>query len=286
MRCTCALALVGLFPLSALAQPAPSAPPPGETVPAEGAVPSAVPPAASAVPPAASAVPPAASAVPPPATGVPSAGQPAAPAPYVYIPPIQGMPTLGAQPPAEKVREDLSIYRHDGFFARVSLGFGPGRATLRPTLVPPGSLLSEFGSGTIKGLASTGELLLGGTPTPGFVVGSGFMFWGINKRASHSVNLGVVPLFVNYYLDAEGPWFVQAFAGLATGSLSDKSDRTSDAGGLALGAGGGWEGWVGEQGSLGVAFRLTYASVTRDTVDERYSLRFLLPTLSGNFTFH
>jgi len=37
---------------------------------------------------------------------------------------------------------------------------------------------------------------------------------------------------------------------------------------------------------LGLALRLVYANTSKDTENERYSLRFVVPTLSGNFTFH
>ncbi len=191
-------------------------------------------------------------------------------------------------PPPPPPPEDLTVYRHDGFFARVSLGVGYENAHVDPSLTPEGSVLQQFGSGSVNGPAVHSELLLGGTPTPGFVVGSGLMNWNLRKNG-RVIGFLVLPLFANYYLDAEGPWFLQGFVGIGSGTLGGrrKSDGTSQgAAGLAVGAGGGWETWVGEQGSLGLALRFVYANMSKDEEKERYSLRFIVPTLSGNFTFH
>jgi len=200
------------------------------------------------------------------------------------MPPVQGMAGMPVQPPPPSPPEDLTVYRHDGFFARVSLGVGYQNAHVDPSLTPEGSVSQQFGSGSANGPAVHSELLLGGTPTPGFVVGSGLMHWNLRKNG-RVVEFVVLPLFANYYLDAEGPWFLQGFVGIGTGTLNRRKDSDGTSG-LALGAGGGWETWVGEQGSLGLALRLVYANTSKDTENERYSLRFVVPTLSGNFTFH
>jgi len=251
-----------------------------------GPAPSAVVPPSETAPAASSETAPAPAA--PVASGAPAPAAVPSQVPYYYVPPVQGMAGVAAQPPPPPPPppEDLTVYRHDGFFARVSLGVGYQNAHVEPSLTPEGSVLQQFGSGSANGAAVHSELLLGGTPTPGFVVGSGLMNWNLRKNG-RVVDFLVLPLFVNYYLDAEGPWFLQGFVGIGTGTLGRRSAaRNSKAAGLALGAGGGWETWVGEQGSLGLALRLVYANTSKDEDKERYSLRFILPTLSGNFTFH
>ncbi|HEY3235836.1 MAG TPA: hypothetical protein VGJ84_14055 [Polyangiaceae bacterium] len=135
------------------------------------------------------------------------------------------------------------------------------------------------------------EFLLGGTPVDGLVIGAGVL---TNALASSTVeengveisnkgefSLGSLVGFVNYYFNPEQGFHAQALLGLASGTLTidpvdppppfgcgnpiDGPKKTcGDASGFLVGAGVGWEGWVGKQWSIGGHLRFVYAGMAHN----------------------
>jgi hypothetical protein len=121
---------------------------------------------------------------------------------------------------------------HDGFFLRLGIGFG--QAALNRTVARSRS--SE------TALSNAVELLVGGTPWTGVVVGGGDF---ILDRTGNTV--GGFFGFVQYYPDPRGGLHAFGNAGVLI------VDRMAGPFGSI---GGGYDAWVGSQWSLGVDARL------------------------------
>jgi hypothetical protein len=187
------------------------------------------------------------------------------------------------------------VHRHDGFFLR--FGFGLGYGSL------DGDADASPNEGVLRGGMFSPEILLGGTPATGLVIGSGLVLHSMpnasgerNGEPSTSegdrYNMVTLPLFANYYFDPTRGWQIQGVLGLANGEPRLGGVTSSDTPGIVLAVGGGWEQWVGEQWSIGVFARLTYTRLrykndTRGAVggiEETYN--FWAPTISFIATLH
>jgi hypothetical protein len=132
---------------------------------------------------------------------------------------------------------------HDGFFLRFGMGAMSGSRALT---LEGGETTTTRRSGVAI------DILLGGTPWRGVVVGGGVLELGISGRTP----LIGYSAFVQYYPDPTAGFHVQGLAAvaLATGTPSLTGP---------LGAAGvGYDGWIGRQTSLGVFARLGYAAVS------------------------
>jgi hypothetical protein len=254
------------FTLSAFAQGAPppvdpAAPPAAEPAPAP-TDPAAAPPAAPAPVPAAAPAPPPAAAAPPP------------PGYYPYPPPAPANP---------------GVHEHDGFYFRG--GIGGGYASM------DGSLGNT--DVTIKGGGLALELLFGGTPTPGLVIGGGFVFMSLNKPtveingqefdSKNNLSYGLIGVFVDVYPDPTGGFHVGGMLGFANASVSDTEGSSSSSASVS-GPGGfvqlGYDFWIGEQWSFGPNARLLWSSLKNsdDDIDEKYTLTGF--QIMASFTLH
>jgi hypothetical protein len=186
------------------------------------------------------------------------------------------------------------VHNHDGLYLR--LGFGFGFMNTKGEIDLPNS--SEL---SITGAGFTGEFMIGGTPTPGFVIGggtSGFTVFDpkfevdgeeVNTTAD-SVNLSMIGLFVDVYPDPKQGLHVQGMVGYAqlSSDETDSDDERPDGLGLAVGVG--YEWWVGEQWGVGILGKLTYASTKIEnslgttSVDVTYTT--LAPALLFTATLH
>lgn len=254
---------------SALAQPAggdpepPPLPDPGDDV---------EPPPAPPPPPDAVTQPPA---QPPPAQPPPAYGPGYPPPAYGpgYPPPAYGQPGY-TQPPPPPPRPNRTVRRHDRFYFRFAVGPAYGHVT---------SSGEESGfdlEATFEGWGPSYELLLGGTPGGGFVIGGGLLVQSITEpevnvdvagNASPSTvaedeALGIVMLgpFFDWFPDPEAGGHVGAMIGPAAIGLEGDNDEASSGFGLALF--GGYDFWVGDQWSLGPQARLTLVSAQRDVL--------------------
>ncbi|MFO0568216.1 MAG: hypothetical protein U0263_21325 [Polyangiaceae bacterium] len=217
---------------------------------------------------------------PPPATATPPAAEPA-PAPPPPAPPAAVAPPPDAAPPPaaspDLVPPDSSggapgkrSRYHDGFYFQFALGLGYATGTAETDTL-------EIEA---EGLAQLGQLALGGTIAPGLVLGGGFFGANVfttkyavgpknnstfNKvEADGELSSGsVVAAFVSYYPNPESGLFVTAGPGIAvlsTGKADEIGIKEASGSGFGFVAGAGYEGFVGEQWSMGVMGRVLYLS--------------------------
>jgi hypothetical protein len=145
----------------------------------------------------------------------------------------------------------------------------------------------------LAGAAAALEVALGGTPSPGIVIGGGvyqsmvfsprvdeYQLGGATLQAdyeSDSADLVLVAFFLDAYLDPRGGFHVQAGVGparMVVGAADDCSQLESFGGclslagqevdGLGLMLGVGYEIWAEEQWGVGLLGRLLYAAVSGD----------------------
>jgi hypothetical protein len=169
--------------------------------------------------------------------------------------------------PQRRVRVGPGIREHDGFFARLGIGFGGFQATLAGKGVNVCDERSQCSPRNVNvsgGAVATGsELALGGTPVRGVVVGGGF-FTNLAAGSLRSAFILYAP-FVDYYFDPSAGWHLEGAAGLAlvSGGSGGGTDHTGAGGGAMLGFGNEW--WSGEQWSVGGLARMMagFAKSTR-----------------------
>lgn len=212
-----------------------------------------------------------------------------APAPTLSTgsaPPVNPPPARAQAPVAvSEVRSDDGTWRHhDGFYLRLGIGIGFGRVNSTGEFGERGSdALVDFDA-QYSGIGAAYELLIGGTPGSGVVVGGGFVgqdisdpkvesgFVGLSNASSASSDgsLGLLLLgpFIDWFPAPKGGFHVGAMLGIATIGLS--SSQTDDD--LSDGFGGslwtGYDFWIGEQWSLGSELRAAFLSTHRE-LDEQ-----------------
>lgn len=205
-----------------------------------------------------------------PPVGQPPAEQNATVAPQVSEPAPKMH--LSADPPPRKIVFDAapaptgnnrSYHYHDGFYLRAGLNYGPGW----------GGLSLEDGDETeidYSGGLLDFDLLIAGTPSPGFSVGGGLLLGTFLRPSMESdgddvatSNVGylMVGPFVDGYFTPQGGWHVGALAGLAALGKTPHTER-------ALGFGGcawiGYDAWVGSDWAVGGNLRFTAAAQSGD----------------------
>jgi hypothetical protein len=214
----------------------------------------------------------------------PEPQQPAAPPTVVVVPPTQPVPsnaggqpstvyvyelppppayTLPPPPPPPIPKKEAGAYTHDGFYLRMGIGIGAVGLTDDS---PENNSLSAGGGGL--------EIGLGGTVENGFVLGGRVIGVGANvarvdaegKKVSGNVSYAALQFFADWYVDPESGLHFEGALGTA-GIIYDptpsrRTDREGDEvtlGGFGGSLGVGWEGWVGEEWSLGGLLRLNWA---------------------------
>jgi hypothetical protein len=171
---------------------------------------------------------------------------------------------------------DSGVHRHDGFYLRLGLGGG--------------ALKADFTGGepnapdaTAKGGSVLMDILLGGTPARGLVVGGGYHVVGATEPefevganytgSGGSLFQGVVGPFVDFFPDDEGGFDVGALAGMALVQLStpkifgfgeDISHR-----GFGASAFAGYTLWLASQWSMGLTGRVTWTTTTNTDVSDQ-----------------
>jgi hypothetical protein len=181
---------------------------------------------------------------------------------------------------------------HDGFFLRLSAGVGPGWFTEEQ------EVFGESREVEASGPTAMFELLIGGTPAPGLVVGGGLMGHSVinptleaNGREFEtedtSVGVSQAALFVNYHIDPHAGFCLLGSVGYGVGVVTvEDESRDTDTDGLVLGFGLGYDFWVGSQWSIGPSFRLTYAALSNEEDGLEVSDTFVSPTLGFTATYH
>jgi hypothetical protein len=164
------------------------------------------------------------------------------------------------------------IHKHDGFYFNGALGGGYTTGSVEADPEPEGG-----GDSRLTGAAAAGQILLGGTPTRGLVVGGGMvntvLFRGKVKTEGEVVSKNLLSLtslgpFVTYYVDAHKGFHIMGHLGLA--AMNYKREDIDDkkvAIGYALTAGVGYDWWIAEQWSLGVLGRFQFAKTAANVKD-------------------
>jgi hypothetical protein len=232
---------------------------------------------------------------PQPGYGQPGYGQPG----YGQPQPGYGQPGM-TEPPPPAPTENATAYNHDGFFFRMGLGLAYASAPLE---------IDGDDQGSAKGVGVSVEFLFGGTPAPGIVIGGGVIGHnfpdvtlededGDEAPFDASLSFTTVDVFLNLYPDPKQGFQVQALLGIGFAELlNDDGDSAivdSDGDdvvfvGPVVGAGVGYEGFVGQQWSLGVMGRILYAPLSA-TLDEDNDIdattKMLVPSVSFIATLH
>lgn len=197
---------------------------------------------------------------------------------------------------ADDTQRARKVRRHDGFYFR----WAGGLAYLSDSIDS-----SWAGDAQLRGFGVGGELLFGGTPAKGLVLGGGshavsvaspsLTIQGADADAPETAVLSLLGGFVDYYFDESRGWHAQVFLGFA-GLSADNSKPSETPYGFGLGAGVGHEWWTSAQWSVGVLARVTVASLTfEDTIysesyGERVSLEethtVVAPGLLASITYH
>jgi outer membrane autotransporter protein len=181
---------------------------------------------------------------------------------------------------------------HDGLFFQGSLGFGPGWVNEK---LESGAAEQKLSA---SGLTGTFELLLGGSPAPGFVIGGGVaahsminptLEVGGEELETEDTSLGVtqLSLFSKWYPQPTGGLNLHGSVGYGSASVTvDGTTRDAGTSGIVLGVGAGYDFWIGKEWSLGPQFRLTYAHLSGEMDGIDVTDDCIFPTLAISATFH
>jgi hypothetical protein len=291
-------------PPMARAQPTAPAPPGSATA----TPPAGVPPRASDASPPLGATGTAAPGVPPPvgATGTPPAGSPAAapaapahapPAP-AYAPPAYApaqSPAVVYVRPAPPPPPKVGVHLHDGFYLRMSFGMGPGKGTF--TQKSEGYEPDEY---KFAGLGAAFDVMVGGSPLPGFVIGGAVVGHTIidpsvklngtaltTGNSQYAYNMSTFGAFVAIYPDPKLGFNFHGLAGVGTISVkAGDATVTPEPVGLALMGGAGYDFWIADQWSMGPDFRLAYCKAFASNSPVTNDASILMPTISFTATLH
>jgi hypothetical protein len=202
------------------------------------------------------------------------------------------------EPPPPAPTENTTAYNHDGFFFRMGIGLAYASAPLDVDG-------EEFGSA--KGFGASVEFLFGGTPAPGIVIGGGVIGHnfpdvtlededGDEAPFDASLSFTTFDIFLNLYPDAKQGFQVQALLGIGVAevlnedgdSVIENADEDAFVGPV-VGAGVGYEGFFGQQWSLGVMGRILYAPLSATLSEEADidgTTKMLVPSVSFIATLH
>lgn len=200
----------------------------------------------------------------PPTTPSEEPAPPADPPPAINL---TGAPTIDLSTPAPGAPVDRKFRQHEGFYLRLDVGLG---SLLSANVDSP---LGELSS---SGLTLDYDLLIGGSPAPGFTVGGGVLGglqmsgdWEVEGGGTGSGDLVtlIVGPFADGFPDSKGGWHFGGLVGLARVALDAPGDDADDD---AFGFGGAfWGGhdiWVAPEWSVGGLLRLDALRASKDDV--------------------
>jgi hypothetical protein len=182
---------------------------------------------------------------------------------------LTGSPSIDLSTPKPGPPVAREFHQHEGFYLRLNAGLG----TLLSANID--TLLGDVSSG---GLTLNYDLLIGGSPAPGFTIGGGLLGglqlsgdWeleGSPVSGSGDMTTLIIGPFADGYFDPKRGWHMGGLAGLArvafdVGGSGDGSD--------ALGFGGafwtGYDAWVAPEWSIGGLLRLDALRATNSDED-------------------
>lgn len=204
----------------------------------------------------------------PPQVPATDAGQPPpsstqAPVPTIALRP-EAPPPIDLRPDPLPAPVPRTYHTHDGFYARVNLGFG----MLDTSIDTPGSGSDLTANGDTLAM----DLAIGYSPTPGIVVGGAVLFESLpsadfDDPSASEANASTLLLgpFFDGYPNARKGFHLGGTLGLAQDRLSRKSVagfRTAEGFGLAAWIG--YDFWVADEWSVGGLLRVMGTRATAD----------------------
>jgi hypothetical protein len=189
---------------------------------------------------------------------------------------------------------DPGVRMHDGF--HFSIGVGAGYAIMSASLDPEPPTGTDI---SISGAGVAGQLLFGGTPAPGLVIGGGSQgghFFspkvevdGTEVDSDGDLSANLLGPYLQYYFTPNQGFYAQVMLGIA--SMDDGNDDTDGlATGFGASAGLGNEWWIADQWGIGVLARCQFLATSQEleapgaTADISYTA--IVPALLVNFTYH
>lgn len=196
----------------------------------------------------------------------------------VYYPQPAPERDTEAAPPEPKPKPGART--RDGFHLRMGLGGGSLRMTRQAEASSPGAGGGYYqGESSVEGSSGAFELTLGGTPTPGLILGGTLLLQGIDEEeavleredgseAELGSGLGFMMLgfTIDYYPDPHGGFHFGGTLGGAV-AFAETPDNEGNPFEYIGGAGSaasvmiGYDWWVSDQWSLGGMLRATGASL-------------------------
>jgi outer membrane autotransporter protein len=182
---------------------------------------------------------------------------------------------------------------HDGFFLRLGLNLGPSFTTAQAEVngqEGPEQKLSGFTTGF--------DLLLGGSPMPGLVIGGGLLgattsnptieVGDIEGEGDGTLIFGAAAAFANYYFDPKQGLHIQGLVGFAVldAVSSEGTSGGNDPTGIGLGLGIGYDFWISDEWSIGPFGRVLYGSLSASEGPLSVGYTYLYPNIGVAFTLH
>jgi hypothetical protein len=206
--------------------------------------------------------------------------------PSVLAAPSNG---VASESGARAATEPRGAYEHDGFYLRFGLGFGGFTDGM---ISHDENAYGEQASGQVAGIASVGEVMIGGAVRRNLILGGGL--WTSTLLASSYThtdgdqipnelrqpdNFTMIGPFFDYYfgssLGRAGGFHLQGSPALAVlNGFRPEQGRYDDDRRVAIGAGlmagFGYEWWVEKQWGLGVLARLTAAGLAEESENDGF----------------
>lgn len=197
----------------------------------------------------------------------PDEAQPAPAAESPSAPAAEPTKAAASQEPDAKPKIDVtgpppeppvarSFHVHDGFYLRINLGIGAYGAKYENDVTAGGGALSL-------------DALVGGTPTPGLVLGGALLADHVQKATVEQdgrdigdaiVETGMFGAFIDGFPDAKGGFHLGGALGFANIHTDvDGADEVRDDTGFGGAVWVGYDAWVGDEWSLGALLRVSAA---------------------------
>ena len=145
------------------------------------------------------------------------------------------------------------------------------------------------------------DIMVGGSPVPGFVLGGAYVFHGISSPtlkiggqaydtsgADVSLNLSTFGIFTAIYPIPTAGFNIHALLGYSQFSLSVNGTTYSNGSpsGPSFMGGVGYDFWISDNWSMGPDFRIAYCKGKSDSSGTTDEISMIVPTLSFTATYH
>jgi len=215
-------------------------------------------------------------------------------------------PVPAEEPAAPSEPEVQGKRLHDGFYLRLGLGVGAflGNAELTEgePYGPWPDAHESFDTVEVTGFAIPVEFALGGTPTPGLVIGVGSYAvhipsakykagrgdYAVEERAEYG-SISMIGPFVDYYLDPGAGMHVEVSPALVWVGPGDSDTIWWDAPdgyGWGIMGGFGYEAWVSDQWSVGALARAQFVSAKVEAQHTHSDFYGFVPSVLFTMTWH